>query len=155
MTEDNFTIIVDTREQQPWPLKHHSVANKKLDTGDYTIEGYEDILCIERKHSISEFVNNMTEKRFADVLDRMSKYKYSFMIMEFNFDGIVNFPVGSDIPKYIWKNLRINPAYIIKYISDIQIKYNIHILFCGSAYNAEKTAVSLMRRVLEQTKNVK
>jgi ERCC4-type nuclease len=153
MSTDNFTIIVDTREQQPWSLKHHTIANKKLDTGDYSVEGYEHLLCIERKHSISEFVNNMTEKRFSDVLERMSKYPYSFIIMEFDFDDIVNFPVGSDIPKHIWKNLRINPAYIIKYISDIQIKYNIKILFCGSAYNAEKIAVSLMRRVLEHHTN--
>lgn len=153
MSTDNFTIIVDTREQHPWPLKHHTIANKKLDTGDYAIEGYEHLLCIERKHSISEFVNNMTEKRFSDVLDRMSKYPHAFIIMEFNFDDIVNFPVGSDIPKHIWKNLRINPAYIIKYISDIQIKYNIKILFCGSSYNAEKIAVSLMRRVLEHKIN--
>lgn len=153
MSIDNFTIIIDTREQQPWSFKHHTVANKKLDTGDYSVEGYEHLLCIERKHSISEFVNNMTEKRFLDVLDRMSKYNFAFIIMEFNFDDVVNFPVGSDIPKHIWKNLRINPAYIIKYISDIQIKYNIKILFCGSAYNAEKLAVSIMRRVIESQKN--
>jgi hypothetical protein len=94
----------------------------------------------------------MTEKRFINVLERMSKYKYAYIIMEFDFDAIINFPVGSDIPKYIWKNLRINPAYIIKYISDIQVKYNIKVLFCGSPYNAEKMAVSLMRRILE-TKN--
>lgn len=149
MSNDNFTIIVDTREQKPWALKHHAIANKKLDTGDYSVEGLENLLCIERKHSISEFVNNMTEKRFIDVLERMSKHKYSYIIMEFNFDAIINFPVGSDIPKHIWKNLRINPAYIIKYISDIQVKYNIKILFCGSPYNAEKMAVSLMRRILE------
>jgi ERCC4-type nuclease len=149
MDKDNFTIIVDTREQQPWVFKHHATANQKLDTGDYSIQGYEDIICIERKHSISEFVNNMTEKRFSNVLERMSSYKYAFIIMEFDFDSVVNFPLGSDIPKRIWKNLKINPAYIIKYISDIQVKYNIKVLFCGSSHNAAKMAVSLMRRVIE------
>lgn len=153
--ENNFIIIIDTREQQPWTFKHYVTATKKLDTGDYSIEGYEDILCIERKHSISEFVNNMSEKRFLDVLNRMSAYKYAFILMEFDFDAIINFPIGSDIPKHIWKNLRINPAYIIKYITDILVKYNINILFCGSAYNAEKMAASIMRRVIENNSNDK
>jgi ERCC4-type nuclease len=150
---ENFTIIVDTREQNPWSLKHYTTSKKKLDTGDYTIEGYETLLCIERKYSISEFVNNMTEKRFVDVLTRMSSYKYSFIIMEFSFEDIINFPVGSSIPKHVWKNLKITPSYIIRYISDIQIKYNIKILFCGNAYNAEKMALSLIRRVIENEHN--
>jgi len=33
------------------------------------------------------------------------------------------------------------------------VKYNIKVLFCGSPYNAEKMAVSLMRRVIENHKN--
>ena len=76
----DFTIIVDTREQHPWELKHYTTASRKLDTGDYSVEGFENILCIERKYSISEFVNNMGEKRFKDVLERMQPYQYSFII---------------------------------------------------------------------------
>ena len=99
MNNIDFTVIVDTREQQPWTLKYHSTAIQKLDTGDYSVQGYEDLICIERKHSISEFVSNMSEKRFLDVLNRMTKYKYSYIVMEFNFDDVLNFPIGSDIPK--------------------------------------------------------
>lgn len=153
MNNIDFTVIVDTREQTPWALKHYATASKKLDTGDYSIEGYEDIVCIERKHNISEFVTNMNEKRFVDVLNRMTKYKYSYIIMEFNFDDILNFPIGSDIPKKMWDKLKVSPAYIIKYIADIQTKYNIHVLFCGSPTGAEKMALSLMRRVIENEKN--
>lgn len=149
MNYPEFTVIVDTREQNPWELRHYTTAKKKLDTGDYSIEGYEDILCIERKYSISEFANNMREKRFIDVLDRMSKYKYSYIIMEFDFEDILNFPIGTDIPKKVWDKLRMSPAYIIKYIADIQMKYGVHVLFCGSPLGAEKMALSIMRRVIE------
>ena len=31
---NNFTIIIDTREQQPWEFPEFAVANRKLDTGD-------------------------------------------------------------------------------------------------------------------------
>lgn len=149
MNYPEFTVVIDTREQNPWELRHYTKANKKLDTGDYSIEGYEDILCIERKYSISEFANNMGEKRFTNVLERMSKYKHSYIIMEFDFEDILNFPIGTDIPKRVWDKLRISPAYIIKYITDIQMKYGVHVLFCGSPLGAEKMALSIMRRVIE------
>ena len=143
MNYPEFTVVVDTREQNPWELRHYTKANKKLETGDYSIEGYEDVLCIERKYSISEFANNMGEKRFTNVLERMSKYKHSYIIM------VLSFPIGTDIPKRVWDKLRISPAYIIKYLTDIQMKYKVHILFCGSALGAEKMALSIMRRVIE------
>ena len=124
----DFTIIVDTREQHPWELKHYTTASRKLDTGDYSVEGFENILCIERKYSISEFVNNMGEKRFKDVLERMQPYQYSFIIMEFNFNDILNFPIGSTIPKKVWDKLKISPSYIIKYIT-------LTILFISLTYS--------------------
>lgn len=152
MNNIDFTVLVDTREQHPWILKNHAKAVQKLDTGDYSIEGYENIICIERKHSISEFVTNMSEKRFIDVLNRMKNYKYSYIIMEFNFDDVLNFPIGSDIPKKMWDRLRASPAYITKYIAEIHTIYNIPVLFCGSVTGAESMALSLMRRVIENEK---
>lgn len=41
MEENEFKIIVDTREQQPWHFKHYATAVSKVDTGDYTVEGLE------------------------------------------------------------------------------------------------------------------
>ena len=88
---DDFTIIIDTREQQPWGFEHYTTANRKLDTGDYSIEGLEEIICIERKKSINEIANNITESRFIDVVDRMSKFKYAFILLEFNLEQVLAF----------------------------------------------------------------
>ena len=47
-----FKVLVDSREKNSWELNSSRVSATekiKLDTGDYTIDGYEDILCIERK----------------------------------------------------------------------------------------------------------
>ena len=84
MKSTDFTIIIDTREQQPWTFNNHTVANRKLDTGDYSIEGLENILCIERKKSASEFANNIVESRFKDVLMRMNQLKYSFIKLKYS-----------------------------------------------------------------------
>ena len=109
----DFTIIVDTREQLPWDFEENTIAKEKLDTGDYSVKGLEDILCIERKRSVSEIANNLTEKRFDDVLSRMSKYKFAFLLLEFSVDDILSFPIGSDIPKRMWDKIKISPNYII------------------------------------------
>ena len=65
---DPFTIIVDTREQTPWEFGFHNTAKRKLDTGDYSMEGYESLFTIERKRSVSEIANNLSENRFKDCL---------------------------------------------------------------------------------------
>lgn len=52
MNLNDFTIIIDTREQQPWEFEHYSTASRKLDTGDYSIEGLENLFTIERKKAL-------------------------------------------------------------------------------------------------------
>ena len=147
---DPFTIIVDTREQQPWEFGLHITAKKKLDTGDYSIEGLQHLLAIERKKSVSEIANNISESRFKDVLERLNKIPYKFMLFEFDLEDVYNFPVGSDIPKKLWDKIRISPKYLLKYITEVQLNYGIHVIYCGCAEDAEKMAVSIMKRVYEK-----
>jgi len=47
----DFTIIVDSREQKPYLFGGYTCGVKKsgLKTGDYSIEGYENSICVERK----------------------------------------------------------------------------------------------------------
>lgn len=150
MKKDDFTIIVDTREQLPWEFGNHTTSRTKLDTGDYSIEGLEKLLSIERKQSVSEIANNITEKRFPAFLSRLSEIPHKFMLFEFDLQDIYDFPAGSDIPKSKWDSLRVKSGYILKYISWIQVKYNIHIIFCGDADNAEKMCVRIMRTVYDK-----
>lgn len=154
MINDEFTIIVDTREQKPWNFSNHITANHKLDTGDYSVEGLENILAIERKRNVAEFANNITEKRFKDVIDRLSKIPHSFILFEFDFDKVMSFPIGSDIPKKIWDKIRISPSFIIKNIIDLQIEHNINTIFCGNSANAEIIALAIMKKIYRENKNV-
>jgi len=149
-SNDPFTIIVDTREQTPWEFGFHNTAKRKLDTGDYSMEGFESLFTIERKRSVSEIANNLSESRFKDVLERLGTIPHSFMIMEFSLDEVYQFPVGSDVPKKMWDKLRISGNYIMKCLIEAQLNYNIHILFCDDAENAERVAVSIMKRIYEK-----
>ncbi len=155
---DDFTIIVDTREQQPWTFENHAVSNRKLDTGDYSIDGLENILGIERKKSISEFANNITESRYQDVVSRLSQLKYSFLLLEFNLEDVFIYPIGSTVPKRMWSKIKISPAFIIKNILELELSHNIKVMFCGNSHNAQKMAEYILRKVnyieRHSTKNI-
>lgn len=147
MKNEQFTIIIDTREQQPWCFDNYVTANKKLDTGDYSVEGLEHLLAIERKKSISEFANNITESRFKDVIERLHNIKYAFLLLEFDLQDVLIYPVGSTVPRRLWDKIKISPSFIIKHLLELQINHNIKIIFCGDASNAEKMAESILRKV--------
>ena len=149
----NFTIIVDTREQKPWDFPDHATAIQKLDTGDYSIQGLEHLLCIERKRNVSEIANNITEARFKDVLSRMSKYRFPFILLEFDPQQVLDFPIGSDIPKNVWPKIKISPKYILKWIMEMSLLYNVYVVFCGSKQNAEIYATSIMKKVYDKYGN--
>ena len=64
--DPNYTIIVDTREQQPWSFKHHSVASKKLDAGDTTLD--HDLPNVNGKMSTIKSAKSLSFVRFAITL---------------------------------------------------------------------------------------
>jgi ERCC4-type nuclease len=157
MKTNNFTIIIDTREQQPWKFENYTIANTKLDTGDYSIEGLEDILAIERKKSASEFANNVVEKRFVDVVERLSNIKYAFLLLEFDLKDILKYPFGSTVPKKVWNKIRISPAFLMKHILELQMYHNIIVCFCGNSKNAQEMAEYIFNKIfyIEKIKGVK
>jgi hypothetical protein len=146
-TYNNFTIIIDTREQQPWTFDNYAKAHKKLDTGDYSIEGLEHLLTIERKKSSSEFATNTVESRFKDVVMRLSQFKYSFLLLEFDLQDLLIYPIGSTVPKRMWDKVKITPSFLIKNIIELQLNHNIKVMFCGSASNAEKIAEFIFKKI--------
>jgi hypothetical protein len=149
MNINDFTIIIDTREQTPWEFEHYTTANHKLDTGDYSIQGLEHIFTIERKKSVSEIANNITEPRFKDVLDRLQKFQHKFILLEFTLNNVLDYPVGSTVPKKMWNTMKITGKYILKHLTEINIKYGIHTIYCGNRDNAEEVALSIMKRMVE------
>jgi len=52
---ENITAICDTREQRPLNLAPLQVVTGTLATGDYSVQGLENIVAIERK-SLSDLL---------------------------------------------------------------------------------------------------
>ena len=78
-------VIIDSREQKPLKFKMFETEVKGMKTGDYTVKGMEDLICIERK-SKSDLISTLTQKinreRFKREIDRMKPFKYKCVVVE-------------------------------------------------------------------------
>lgn len=152
--EITFDVLRDTREQQGWSFSRSkavlSITDTKLDTGDYTIAGMEKQLCIERKATTSEIANNICQKRFFAELERMLVIPHRFIICEFLFKDVLDFPKNSGIPDRQVKYLKITSQFMLKSLSEIEVKYGVSVIYAGNPQSAEIIADNLMRRVYEK-----
>lgn len=132
-----FTVIRDTREQKGkgWTFEPNEYCDgmkiKGLPTADYTIEGFEDKIVIERKATTGEISQNIFEARFENELKRLEEFDHPYMIFEFDYNDIKIFPVNSTLPKYLWHKLKMTKDIMEKTIARYQIQYKTKIIFAG------------------------
>jgi len=135
-------IIRDSRERDGYNFrKTVSCAGmkvKKLDYGDYTLEGLEDYVIIERKNSIDELCSCLGKQRdrFMRELDRMDHVKYKFIIVE---------GYWSDIYKR-HRFTRMHPNAILGNLFSIMMRRGIHIIFGGTKKRAQQFVRWILRK---------
>jgi ERCC4-type nuclease len=150
-------VIRDTREKQGWSFGGESsffagTTCKGLKTGDYSIVGLEKVICIERKGTAAEFFGNLflSWERFHKELERMRKYPVAVIVLEFDFDDIINWQKITNIP-HDTRN-KIDKYAFLSRLSQLRIDYpNIQITFVGK-YGREATG-SLLKKAFEQYGN--
>lgn len=91
-----FTVIRDTREQAPWHFQDIpatkeqggginliDIIDRAMLTGDYSIQGLEDQVSVERK-SIPDLLNCIVgdRKRFRKQLDRLNAVESGHVVVE-------------------------------------------------------------------------
>lgn len=148
----NNVILRDTREQENkgWFFKdekHFDLVDCKLDTGDYTLYGYEKKFIIERKGKLSEFAANINQPRFHNEMDRLEAFQWSFVILEFTMDDLWNWPNNAGIPKEKIEEIKTSNKFLLMRLNEFMVKYKTKFIFAGK--HGEKVAISLMKRVLE------
>ncbi len=155
MSINQFIVIQDTREQKPLEFDSpyiEKVRINKLDTGDYTIEGMENILTIERKGSLVEFYRNATQTRFEDELIRMQAYKYRFLVLEFSLSEVLAIPYSLGLSAKQREMCKVSPKYIMSKISEIQVDYGVNVVFAETREIVTDVITNIMRRVYELQK---
>ena len=144
-TLSNFTIIRDTREKQGWFFTGEQVEFQGLTTGDYSLKGFEDQICIERKKSVGELAGNVTQARFEREMQRMAEIPCAFIFLEFSMHDLDIYPQGTKLPNRIKRKIRIRGKFIKSVLRRYLLDYNIQTILCGDALQAEAMALTLFK----------
>jgi ERCC4-type nuclease len=135
-------IIVDSREQTPFVFEDYDV--KKLDAGDYSVEGYEDEVAVERK-GVNDAINSVFagRERFEKEWLRAKSLKRFFVVIEGIQDSIQDEIIEhcQGDGSYVARNTK---SVINTYLHWC-VKYNIPVFFCHGREEAKRTTYELLR----------
>jgi len=136
-------ILQDTREQAPYTFTcitpPPQVERASLSTGDYSLQGYEDQICIERKSLIDAYSTfGQGRQRFQRELSRMASYQFAAVVIEACWDTIVLRPPARS---------RLNPKTVVSSIAAWCMRYNnVHFWTCPNREFAERFTFRLLER---------
>ncbi len=135
MTE--AVLIKDTREPEfAWDAYFQApVVTKKLDTGDYSVMGFENQIAIERK-TLDDLVGCLGKgrDRFERELARSMELDFFCVLVEAGYKQMTLGDYRSQL----------NPKAAVESISAFEVRYGTHFLFTGSQELAAKKAESLL-----------
>lgn len=135
-------IIIDTREQTPFAFTDYPAECERgtLETGDYSIYGFEDRIAIERKNGVDELVMCLSSdrERFCKELKRAHSLEYFAVIIEGRLEDIMAGRYRSQMASNA----------VIESIAALSIRYKVPFLFCGGRKQAERLTFSLLSKYL-------
>lgn len=138
---EDLRVIVDTREQTPWtfPPSVRVVGRRKLIAGDYSPEGFECTVAIERKN-IDDLVTSIIRDRdrFVRELKILSGFRFAAVIVEANLDQFMDHGYRSKVPARV----------VLKDIATITASMRVPVMFAGARANAATLAEMLMRAAI-------
>ncbi len=131
------TIIIDTREQQPWKFSDKVyIERQALATGDYSVKGLEHLITVERK-SMDDYVGSIVDSlreddpedgRFFRELQRMENIPYRSIVIEQPFSDLVCGRYQSFI----------SPAAISSKTMSFELRQGISVRFFEDRFGAAK-----------------
>lgn len=154
MTQANFTILVDTREQTPWVFRRGrgclGTKTATLKTADYTLEGLEGHIALERKKSVTEVATNLFEDRFERELVRLASFPVARVVCDFPFSDVVDYPRVPAVPPFLRRRVRLTGAALVKRLNELWLEHPVPWVFTGSPRCSQLYALSLFKRILER-----
>ena len=143
-------IVVDSREQLPYAFSGQRTVVRKLDAGDYSLEGYETAIAVERKSHSDAWSCVPHRKRcegdcqgrcrFEKALARLSKVEHGFVVIECNLEKF------AQQPPYV---TGIAPSSAVHSYWSWQIKYGVNVVWAPSRAWAEAMILWWFRKFLE------
>ena len=145
MPKPKPTFLIDTREQ--WPYRFFDDAGNllpmrrvKLDEGDYTVEGLEGRVVVERKE-LNDFVGSISRgrKRFWRELNRLAFYDHAIVVIEGDL---------SQIAHHKYKAPRVYPSQLIGTIIRLYLK-GVPVVMASNRAVAQKFTQRFLEKAWE------
>jgi ERCC4-type nuclease len=159
MPVSTFTVLVDTREQQPFfydKIGHRDFPDLKIKTatlnaGDYSIEDMSTpspigpSIALERKNFNDLFGSlGRGRERFERECQRLSEFTYSAIIIERDLGAIFTDPPETS---------SMNPRALYRSLIAFSTRYGICVWACLNRSMAEKTTFLLLHRFYTDNKD--
>ena len=152
-----FKVVVDSREQLPYEFSGMigpsdealmvPTVVKGLPSGDYSIEGFEDQVAVERK-SLDDLYGSVTwgRDRFEREIERLNSYQSAFVVIEATWQEIM----APSEYRPGWEN-RTEPRSVEGTIVAWSIRYSrVHWWACGDRRGAEQRTFSILRKFWQE-----
>ncbi len=118
----DMVILVDSREQSPLfgPRlpKGMTLCVEKLDCADYTIRGFSDKICVERK-GMSDLLSFVTIERDKTIIkmQKMAKMEWAALVVEAKDNELYR--------PYLYS--KVSPELVRQCLVSFSIRYGIHV----------------------------
>lgn len=155
-----FTIIVDTREQHAFDFRGFTadgpstlplrplivpIKSQGLKSGDYSIDGYEERIAVERK-SLSDLYSTLGQDRdrFIRELARLAVMDFGAVVVEASWATILHRPPDRS---------RLSPKSVYRSVLAWQQRYpRVHWWCCDTRQFAEETTLRILERYWRNAK---
>ena len=128
-------VVIDTREQLPYEFEDS--ITRTLQTGDYSIFGYEDQITVERKTKADAYGTiGKGRTRFIKELERLREIDYSAIVVEASLTNFVEPPRFSQL----------NPKSAINSLLAWSIRYGVHIYFADNRVMGNLLTLRILER---------
>lgn len=119
------TIIIDTREQEPYSFDSRLAAavRRALPAGDYSVQGLEGRVAVERK-TLDDFVSTVihARQRFRDELRKLAEYGAACVVVEAGVADVLLRHYRGDA----------HPNAVLGNALSIILDFRVPVFFCGN-----------------------
>jgi len=137
-------ILIDTREGKPY--KFANSRKVALKTGDYSLEGFEQRVVIERKTKADIYGSvSQHRARFEREFKRMAKYDYAAVVIEASLHDLLIRPRFS----------KMNPKSVINTLISWSVKYKVHIFLAQNRRYGRTITYRILEKFYQHVKSAK
>ena len=137
---DKPIIIIDTREQEPYEFDPEAVEVKRqaLSAGDYSLDGFEDQVCIERK-SLLDYVQSVIKQRdrFLKEVKKLSETPHCCIVVECDLSDIMGKRYRSGA----------HPNSVLGATLSLMIDHEVPVCFCSDRQLAKTFVEGYLKRI--------